>query len=104
VRVRGEISRLQVRQQMLTLERQNFENFKASIERQHEQLARIADDIALRTPTGLQADAEQAAREAAFLGRDRSGFTSPPTTVGPATTAAAAPALGSFGLSNASTA
>lgn len=104
VRVRGEIAKLQVQQQMLVLEQQSFESLQKRLARQHEALEQTAQELEERNPSGLQRDFEDDGRTAELLGRDRSAFTAVPTVVTPSSSTPPSPGFASFGGSNASTA
>ncbi len=99
VRVRGEIARLQSRQQMLALERLNFESLRERLEKQDEQLSRTAEELERRTASGKPEEIEQAAWLARRLAADQEISTFPPVLT-PASAGPPPPAgLASFGLS-----
>lgn len=98
VKVRGEIARLQSRQQMLALERLNFENLRDRLEKQDEELKRSAEDLEKRTASGRPEEIDEAAWRARQLAPDQDATTFPPV-LAPGAAGPPPPAgLSSFGL------
>lgn len=104
VKVRGELARLQARQQMLALERLNYEDVRERLEKQDEQLQRTAQELERRLPSGRPEDLEEAARLARRLGPDRSGLEPSPILSPGAAGLVPGTGLTSFGLSTGTTA
>ena len=102
VRVRGELARLSSRQQMLALERLNYEGVRERLEKQDEQLSRTAEELERRLPSGRPEEIDEAVRLARRLGGDR--LPAPPPILAPGSAGPPPAALSSFGLAQGYTA